>query len=120
MLRARLAQMNAQMAKARIFEPDEVPTEHVGIGSRVTIVEVDGGRQRIMTFLGPWDADVERGIFNYLAPVGQKLMGCRVGDRITIMFEGKERAFEVREFSNGFEDLAREPQDAADQQPAVG
>ena len=84
------------------------------------IDEVDGGMTRVMTFFGPWEADVEKGLFNYLAPVGQKLMGCHVGDRITVMFEGKEREFEVREFANGFDDLAGQAPSALNEQPAVG
>ena len=46
-------------------------------------------------------------------------MGCRVGDRIKVMFEGREREFEVREFSNGFDNL-EQTQASLAQQPAVG
>lgn len=106
LLRARLAQLNDEMSRARILEPGDAPTDHVGVGSTVRLTDVADGSLRVMTFFGPWDADVERGLFNYNAPVSQKLMGARVGDQVSLAVDGQERVFVVKEIRNGFEMLA--------------
>jgi transcription elongation factor GreA len=101
LLRARLAQINAELAKARTLELHRVPTEHVGVGSRVTLRNLADGAQRVMTFLGPFDADVDRGVYSYLAPVAQKLMGIRVGGGVTLTMDGRDAQFEVVAVANG-------------------
>lgn len=100
LLRARLAQMNAELSKARTLDSGEVPTDHVGVGSRVKLRGANGA-ERSIVFLGPFDADVDRGIFNYLAPMSQKLMGKTLGDKLTISLGAAEEEFEIVSIDNG-------------------
>lgn len=101
MLRARLALLNNELSIAVPIEPADVPTDHVGIGSRVTLRPVGGGEARSFTFFGPFDTDVEQNVINYRAPVGQKMMGLRRGDRTRLMIDGVEIECEVTEIANG-------------------
>jgi transcription elongation GreA/GreB family factor len=82
LLRARLAQMNAEMAKARVLSPADVPLDHVAIGTRVEFHRLDDNAPYEMTLLGPWEADHSKGWFNYLAPMAQSILGKRVGDQV--------------------------------------
>lgn len=95
MLRARLAAMQDQLLKARVLEPGDVPTDHVSVGSRVTLRERASGQTRVMTFLGPWEADVEAGVYNYQAPVSQQVMGRRVGDVVRLELEDGGGEYEI-------------------------
>ncbi len=104
LLRARLAQMNHDLSFARAIEPHDVPTDHVGVGSRVRLKSLADGREKVLTFLGPFDADVERGVINYRAPLAQRLMGRRSGERVKLAIEGREIEFEVVEISSGLID----------------
>ncbi len=100
-LRARLAQMNRELALADTIETYQVPTRHIGVGSCVTLRDVEDSSTRVMTFLGPFDTDVEQGVYNYNAPVSQQLMGLRVGDRKTLTLDDRECELEVIEIANG-------------------
>ncbi len=95
LLRARLAKVNEDLSRARVLEVHDVPTDHVGIGTRVTLRRGDTGAAVTMTFLGPFETDVERGVYNYMAPLSQKLMGTPVGSRVTIPLEGHDVEVEV-------------------------
>lgn len=103
LLRARLAQINNELSIAQKIEPHMVSDEHVGIGSHVVLRRTADGGELTLTFLGPFDGDVERGIYNYKAPVSQSLMGLRVGDKATIQLEGRETEIEVLSLSSGLE-----------------
>jgi transcription elongation GreA/GreB family factor len=100
-LRARLAQMNHDLAIAGEIEPHQVPTKHVGVGSRVTLRDLADGAQRALTFLGPFDTDVEQGTFNYQAPLSLQLMGARVGETRTLTIDDRECEFEVLDIASG-------------------
>jgi len=100
-LRARLAQMNNELALADTIRTHQVPTKHVSVGSRVTLRDVADGSSRVMTFLGSFDTDVDQGIYNYRAPIALQLMGARVGERRTLTLDGREREFEVVNIATG-------------------
>ena len=106
LLRARLAQMNKELSIAQPIDPRDVPTEHIGVGSRVVLRSISDGAERDMTFFGPFDTDVDRGIYNYRAPVCQQIMGLHVGTHVTLALDGQDIEFEVKEISNGLESHA--------------
>lgn len=102
-LRAQLATANDELSRSRVLSPHDVPDDHVGIGSRVLLRRLDDNSQRSLTFLGPFETDVDRQILSYLAPVSQKLMGRRVGDRVALSIDGRETDFEILQTENALD-----------------
>ena len=88
LLRARLAQMNAEVARAQVLNPEEVPTDQIGVGTRVVFRRLADGERYEMTFAGPWEASAEKGWFNYQAPLSQSLMGKRAGEVVDFDHSG--------------------------------
>ncbi|MDX2197693.1 MAG: GreA/GreB family elongation factor [Phycisphaerae bacterium] len=104
LLRARFARINEDLSKAQAIDPKGVATDVIGIGTRVTFRRSDTGKTHTMTFFGPFDTDVDRGIFSYQAPVAQKTMGKGLGEKILLALEGEEREYEVAAIENAFDD----------------
>ena len=100
LLRARLGQMNAEVAQAQILDPGAVPTEHVGIGTKAVFARVGDGDRYEMAFLGPWEANIEEGVYNYLAPLSQKILGMRVGDTVDFDHAGRSGTYELVAIEN--------------------
>jgi len=94
-LQARQAKMQDELARARVFHPDEVPSHSVGIGSRVTVRRADSDARLELTILGPWDTDLERRRFSYKTVLAQGLLGKSVGDTITLKLEGDEAQYDI-------------------------
>lgn len=101
LLRARLAQMNKDLSQAETFTAADVPEDYIGIGSRVRFLDVEADTERWITFLGPFETDVEAGIYSYRAPLSQKVMGLCVGQLATVTLDGEEHHLEVLEIRNG-------------------
>lgn len=101
LLRARLAQMNAEVAMAKVIAAEEVSTDRVGIGTRVVFVRQVDNQRYEMTFVGPWEADAGKGLYNYKAPLCQKLMGKRVGDVVDFDHLGAVGTYTIAEIHNG-------------------
>ncbi|MCH7870431.1 MAG: GreA/GreB family elongation factor [Planctomycetes bacterium] len=101
LLRARLAQMNSEMAIAEVMDEDRVPTDHVGVGTRVVFERV-GDRDRYeMTVVGPWEAGQSESWFNYKAPLAQKIMGARIGDLVDFDHAGVTGQYQIVALANG-------------------
>lgn len=101
LLRARLAQMNAEHKMAKVLEPADVPTESAGIGSAITVRDLKTGDVKRFVILGPWEADAGKGILNYKTPLAQAMMGARVGDKRTMNFRGHIEEFVIEKLENG-------------------
>ena len=69
----------------------------VTIGSYAKVREVGAGRERKFTFLGPWDADLDKGQLDYRAQLAQAMMGQIVGAKVGAEFGGKPVEFEILE-----------------------
>ena len=106
LLRARLAQMNAEMSIAKIIEPDEVPVDYVGVGTRAVFRRIDDGEVFEMTMVGPWESDPDESKYNYLAPLSQKILGAKRGEVIEFDFNRASGQYELVEISNGLAEKA--------------
>lgn len=100
LLRARLAQMNAEMALAKVFQPTDVPIDYVGIGSGVRLKRVSDSEPYAMTISGAWEADSSKGWFNYKTPLAQKLLGKRVGDVVEFAHTAATGTYEIVALEN--------------------
>ncbi|MCH7813839.1 MAG: GreA/GreB family elongation factor [Planctomycetes bacterium] len=100
LLRARLAQMQAQVAQSQVMVADEVPTDHIGVGSRAICRHLETGATVELTFLGPWEADVEQHIYNYKAPLAQALMGLKVGEKVELTLANPPGQHQIEKIEN--------------------
>lgn len=105
LLRARLAQMNDEMSKAQVINPDDVPLDRVGVGSRVTFRKVDGAEEYEMLMLSPWEADIDQGRLNYKAPLPQRLMGKTLGERVDLDHIVDPGTYEIVRLGNALIDV---------------
>jgi len=103
LLRARVAQIQSQMAMARVMIAADVATDEVGIGSRVTLKSTKDDSNLQITIMGPWESDVEKGILNYQAPVCRKLLGLKPGQTAELNLQGEPEQYRVEAISVGIQ-----------------
>jgi transcription elongation GreA/GreB family factor len=89
-MQAQVSQLQNDLARARVIEAEDVPEDSVGIGTRVTLRSPEDGRQVDLSFLGPWDADVQQRVYSYLTPLAQSLMGQPLGETVTVKLDNVE------------------------------
>lgn len=104
LLRGRLAMMNAEMGMAQVIHPDDVPTDHAGIGSRVALRRADSGETLVLCIVDPWIADIERHLYNYKTPLAQAVLGKKVGETVELHFGDVAGTYQVAELGNAIRD----------------
>ena len=77
----RIAALRAELERADIVEPAQVPPDVITMNSTARFVLNDGSEREI-TLVYPRDADASAGKVSILAPVGSALLGLRIGDSI--------------------------------------
>lgn len=77
---AHLAKLQAELDKALVVKPKEVPGDVVTMRSTVELADLDTGETEVHTLVFPEEADIAQGKLSVLAPIGTAMLGYRVGD----------------------------------------
>jgi transcription elongation factor GreA len=82
----RILTLETILGNAVLIEEREGPADQVGLGSRVTLVEVNGGETEPENYLvvGSAEADPVDGRISNESPLGRRLMGAKIGDIVTV------------------------------------
>jgi regulator of nucleoside diphosphate kinase len=94
---ANLAKLKAELERARVVAPREVPHDAVTMNSTATLYDLDTREREVYTLVYPWQADAEDNRISVLAPIGTAMIGARVGDTIKWPVPAGMRRFRIEE-----------------------
>jgi transcription elongation factor GreA len=83
------------LANARTLNEDDVPTDRVGLGSLVTVRDLDYDDEWTLTLVSPFEADPDKDRISDQSPVGQALRGHAVGDTIDVKTPGGITRYQI-------------------------
>ncbi len=75
---ARLEQLRSRLHKLSEVDLSKVPTDRVGLGSRVTVLDMDTTEEEVYEVVIPDAVDVEEGHISVSSPLGQALLEKKV------------------------------------------
>ena len=81
-LEGRIEELTEILGNVVIIEENAASKDTVDVGTKVTIQEDDDPSETYF-IVGPQEADPARGRISYNSPIGQALLGHRVGDAVT-------------------------------------
>ena len=86
-LEGRILELRAILASAHIIEEQlpEGPIEEILVGTTVTLYDLKEGSTIQYSLVGSEEIDISRGRISYLSPVGQALLGHRVGEIVRVV-----------------------------------
>jgi len=73
-----LAALRAELARAEIVAPAEVPSDVITMNSRAELVDMDSNERMEFTLVFPREANIEEGRISVLAPLGTAMLGYHV------------------------------------------
>jgi regulator of nucleoside diphosphate kinase len=75
-------QLELELDRAVVVSQDQIPPDVVTMRSRILFEDLDTGRRREATLVYPDEANIDQSMVSILAPVGQAVLGLKVGDVI--------------------------------------
>ena len=91
----RILDMKRILSNARVLSEDEVSTDKVGLGTMVTVRDLDYGDEWTLTLVSPYEADPDKDRISDHSPVGRALTGHHVGDIVEVKTPGGVTSYEV-------------------------
>lgn len=73
------AMLLAELDRAQVCEPEELPGQTVVMNSRIDFIDEGSGAHRSVQLVYPRDADIAEARVSILTPIGAGLIGMRAG-----------------------------------------
>jgi regulator of nucleoside diphosphate kinase len=77
-----LQQLAAELERARVVKPQEMPADVITMNSRVLLTDTEDGSRMELKLVYPQDSTTDENDISVLAPIGTAMIGYRVGDVI--------------------------------------
>ena len=81
-LESRISELKAILSNCIVIEESDIRTDIVGIGSLVTVKDLDAKEEWDFTMVGSFEADPEEDKISNESPIGEALFGKKVGESI--------------------------------------
>ncbi|MFM8618912.1 MAG: GreA/GreB family elongation factor [Opitutaceae bacterium] len=98
-LMAQKAQLERDLARARVTDFKDASVDQVGVGAVVEVRNAASGAATTYTILGAWDGDPDRHIISYKTALGAALVGRKVGDAVKVKSGAAEEEYSVVKIS---------------------
>jgi transcription elongation factor GreA len=94
-LQARIDSLKDELSRAYFVDKNNVNTELVAFGTRVTVKDVELGDEEVFELVGPGDEDYDKNKILTTSPIGQGLLGKKKGEVAEIQVPMGKLRFEI-------------------------
>jgi transcription elongation factor GreA len=96
-VQARLNHLTRRMGELSKIDLSEVPTDRVGFGSRVTVIDLRTRDEETYTLVFGDYIDLDGAQISMASPLGRTLLGKRAGDNVSLQLPRGERRLQIKE-----------------------
>jgi transcription elongation factor GreA len=84
MLQARINDLQNMLGQAYIVEKSTIPTDRVVYGSKVRVLDLSINEEEDFILVGPGEEDYDQNKILLTSPIGQSLVGKKVGEQVEV------------------------------------
>ena len=99
LLQAKINQLKDQLSRSYILDTENLPKGIVVFGSKVRVMDLDAKEEETYELIGPGQEDPDKNRILTTSPIGQGLIGSKVGDSVEIAVPRGTIRFKVLEIT---------------------
>lgn len=94
-VRARIRQLQQQMAKLSSIDISRLPHDRASYGSTLILRDLNRDEEITYRLVTPEEADYEKGLISTSSPIGKSLLNKEEGDKVKVQTPNGVREFEI-------------------------
>jgi transcription elongation factor GreA len=106
-IQARLGHLSQRLSRLSQIDPAEIPRDRVGLGSRVTVRDLETDEQEVWELVIPDAMDLDADHISVASPLGRALLNRKIEETVTVDLPRGSRRLRIEEFHT-FHDLLDE------------
>ena len=96
-IESKITQLEAMLKNVEVVDTDELSTEHIGVGSKVRLKDLEFDEEEVYHIVGSAEADPMDNKISDESPMGKALLGHKLGDDVQVEAPAGATHFEVME-----------------------
>jgi transcription elongation factor GreA len=93
----RINELRAVIGQSEVLKVDGNPSDVVVFGKTVRLYDVNTDEESTYQLLGPYESEPDQGRISVTSPLGQALIGMKVGDEVKVRTPNGIQEFEILE-----------------------
>ena len=98
-IEGRVAELEDVTSRAEVIDPAKLSNETITFGKSVLVADEETDQESEYSIVGPYEADLSRGLISTSSPIAKALIGKRVGDSVEVLAPGGIKSYEVVEIN---------------------
>ena len=94
-IEGRISELEDVTSRAEVIDAAKLTGEKVTFGTTVSVADEDTDEESVFHIVGPYEADINRGLVSTSSPIARGLIGKSVGDSAEVQTPGGIKSYEV-------------------------
>jgi transcription elongation factor GreA len=98
-LEMKIGKLENLLSRAKVINPEEIPDNEVFVLCSVQVLDLNHKEEITFTLVSPDEADFELDKISITSPLGQALLGKKVGDTVVVEVPGNKIEYKILRIS---------------------
>ena len=94
-IEGRISELEDVTSRAEVIDADKLSSDKVTFGTTVAVADEDTDEESTYHIVGPYEADISRGLVSTSSPIARGLIGKSVGDSAEVYTPGGVKSYEI-------------------------
>ena len=94
-IEGRITELEDVTSRAEVIDAAKLTGEKVTFGTTVSVADEDTDEESVFHIVGPYEADINRGLVSTSSPIARGLIGKSVGDSAEVQTPGGIKSYEI-------------------------
>ena len=94
-IEGRIAELEDVTSRAEVIDAAKLTGEKVTFGTTVSVADEDTDEESVFHIVGPYEADINRGLVSTSSPIARGLIGKSVGNSAEVQTPGGIKSYEI-------------------------
>ena len=94
-IEGRISELEDVTSRAEVIDAAKLTGEKVTFGTTVSVADEDTDEESVFHIVGPYEADINRGLVSTSSPIARGLIGKSVGNSAEVQTPGGIKSYEI-------------------------
>jgi transcription elongation factor GreA len=97
-VKTRVRELRTRLGELAMVQMDQIPRDKVGLGSVVTLLDLDTDTEVVYELVVPELSDLTKGLISVASPIGKGILGGGEGDELEVVIPSGTKRYELLKF----------------------
>lgn len=98
-IEGRVGELEDAISRAEVIDTKKLDGDTVTFGTTIAVADEETDEESSYTIVGPYEADISKGLISTSSPIARAMIGKRVGDSVEVATPRGHKSYEILSIS---------------------